>query len=61
MGEVVKFVSGRRSSTPHRSPRTRSARVRRLRARFEVETDPKVRASIEAQLAAFDRTFVRST
>ena len=38
---------------------SRSARVRRLRARLETEQDPRIREAIMAQLAAFDRTFVR--
>lgn len=32
---------------------TRAARLRRLRERLELETDPRTRAAIEAQIRAF--------
>jgi hypothetical protein len=47
MGVVVKFVSSGRASHVRQS--SRSARVRRLRARLETETDPRIREAIVAK------------
>lgn len=46
---VVKPVGGRR----RKGASIRAARIRRLRERLETEQDPKVRAMVLAQLAAF--------
>lgn len=53
----LKTMSGKRQT---RGLNTRQARIRRLRERLEVETDPRVRQMIEAQLQHFDRNWSTS-
>jgi hypothetical protein len=52
MGNAVKLMWGQ---TGHRAQYSTERRVERLRERLAVETDPRTRRVIEAQLAAFRR------
>jgi hypothetical protein len=52
MGNAVKLMWGQ---TGHRARYSTERRVERLRERLAVETDPRTRRMIEAQLAAFQR------
>lgn len=52
MGSAVKLMWGK---TGQRAQYSTERRVERLRERLAVETDPRTRRTIEAQLAAFQR------
>jgi hypothetical protein len=52
MGAAIERAKGKRG---YRSQYSTRRRVERLRERLELEQDSKVRATIDAQLRAFDR------